>query len=125
MWDRAVLPMQNELSHLFSDKKVSSRKLRNSLIFCSLDLKINVSSWIIMPKITNDFPRQKVASWRLAGSLPPGMLFISSGRYAAEADVQNLVASMQRAWVTFTRHRKIDELIDRFRARNGPKSLQK
>lgn len=38
---------------VFADNKVSSRIRRNPLIFCSLgfDIKINVSSWIIMSKI--------------------------------------------------------------------------
>ena len=46
-------------------------------------------------------------------------------RYAAKAVTQKLVVSTQRAWVTFTRHRKINALVDRIRAGNGPKGVQK
>ncbi len=46
---------------------------------------------------------------------------IAKERYAAGAIIQKLVGSTQRAWVTFTRHRKINELIDRIRAGNSPK----
>lgn len=45
--------------------------------------------------------------------------------FAAEAAVQKFVVSAQFAWVMLTRHRKIGELIDKFGARNGPKSLMK
>ncbi|MGC8604814.1 MAG: hypothetical protein ACP5VS_14185 [Desulfomonilaceae bacterium] len=47
------------------------------------------------------------------------------GGDAAKAVTQKLVVSTQRAWVTLTRHRKMDALIDKFRARNGPKSVMK
>jgi hypothetical protein len=43
--------------------------------------KINVSSWIVIARLPNGFPRQKITSWRLADSLPPGEL--SDGKYAA------------------------------------------
>ena len=53
--------MQNEQGHRFSGKKFHPGSL------CQ--------------KLQTTFPDNKVSSRRLAGSLPPGMLFIFSGRY--------------------------------------------
>ena len=39
---------------------------------------------------------------------------------AALPDVQKLVVSTPRAWVTFARHRKTDGLVDRFGSGFGP-----
>ena len=47
----------------------------------------------------------------------------TSDSNAAGAAVRKFVVSAQFAWVTLARQRKVDELIDKFRARNGPKSV--
>ena len=42
--------------------------------------------------------------------------FIINVRYAAEADVQKSMVNTHHAWVTFTRHGKMDGLMDKIRA---------
>ena len=90
-------------------------------MFHGFDRKINVSSWIVIARLPNGFPRQKITSWRLADSLPPGEL--SDGKYAAQLDVERVISNTHRALVTFTEHKNMYGFIDAFRIGLGHKNF--